>query len=32
MTVEEKLREQLERRIMVLDGSWGVLLQRQAAQ
>ena len=28
MTVEEKLREQLERRIMVLDGSWGVLIQR----
>ena len=29
MTVEEKLREQLERRIMVLDGAWGVLLQRK---
>ena len=29
MTVEEKLREQLERRIMVLDGSWGVLIQRE---
>src|SRR5512133_1520432 len=29
MTVEEKLREQLERRIMVLGGSWGVLSQRE---
>jgi 5-methyltetrahydrofolate--homocysteine methyltransferase len=29
MNVESKLRDLLDRRILVLDGSWGVLLQRR---
>jgi len=29
MNVEKKLRELLDRRVLVLDGSWGVLLQRR---
>src|SRR5258708_12285427 len=29
MSVESRLREQLDRRIMLLDGSWGVLIQRE---
>jgi len=29
LSVERKLREELERRILLLDGSWGVLLQRR---
>ena len=28
MSVEDRLRELLERRVAVLDGSWGVLIQR----
>src|SRR5438128_5725399 len=29
MSVERRLREQLDRQILLLDGSWGVLLQRK---
>jgi 5-methyltetrahydrofolate--homocysteine methyltransferase len=29
MTVEDQLRDLLDRRVLLLDGSWGVLIQRQ---
>src|SRR5437588_8428549 len=29
MSVEDQLRDLLDRRVLVLDGSWGVLIQRQ---